>query len=139
MRVKYIGNHIKQDSIEGCNLVWEPGQVRDVTSTLAAHLLPFTDTWVSDEPDAKKEQPDPQWLQKTEAGVKEEPIDFLEKDKRPDEPTPVVNFHAMNKEQMMKFADDNMTEKMDKRWKEDKMREQITHAWARQHAEQQGR
>lgn len=139
MLVKYIGNHIKQDSIQGCGLVWEPGQVRDVTSTLAAHLLPYTDTWVSDEPDAENEQPDPQWLQKTEAGVKEEPIDFVEEDKRPDEPTPIIDFHAMNKEQMMKFADDHMTEKMDKRWKEDKMREQITHAWARQHEEQQGK
>lgn len=138
MKIKYIGDHIKQDSIPGAGLVWEPGQVRDVTSTLAAHLLQYPDTWVADESEAKDEQPDPQWLLKTEAGVKEEPIDFLEEDKRPDEPVPVVNFHDMNKEQMMRFADDHMTEKMDKRWKEDKMREQITHAWARQHAEKQG-
>lgn len=139
MKIKYIGDHIKQDSIPGAGLVWEPGQVRDVTSTLAAHYLPYTDTWVSDEPDAKNEQPDPQWLQKTEAGVKEEPIGFLEKDKRPDEPVPVVDFHAMSKEQMMKFADERMTVKMDKRWSADKMREQITHAWADQHMQEQGK
>jgi hypothetical protein len=139
MQVKYIGNHIKQDSIEGCKLVWEPGQVRDVTSTLASHLLQYTDTWVSADGDAKPEGPDPQWLQKTEAGVKEEPIGFLEKDKRPDEPVPVVNFHSMSRDEMLKFADDHLTVKMDKRWTKEKLREQITHAWAEQHMDQKTR
>ena len=138
MKIRYIGDHIKQDSIEGAGLVWEPGQVRDVTSTLAAHYLAYTDTWAKAKEEGDK-QPDPQWLQKTEAGVKEEPIDFLEKDKRQDEPVPVVDFHGMNKDQMMKFADERMTVKMDKRWSADKMREQITHAWAEQHMEQQGK
>jgi hypothetical protein len=139
MQVKYIGDHVKQDSIEGCNLVWEPGQVRDVTSTLAAHLLQFTDTWESADGDAKPEQPDPQWLLKTEAGVKEEPIDFLEKDRRPDEPTPVVNFHDMDLKQLRKFAQDHMTTQPDKRWNLEKTREQMIHEWAKQHEHLQGK
>ena len=139
MQVKYIGNHIKQDSIEGCNLVWEPGQVRDVTSTLASHLLQYTDTWVAADGDAKPEGPDPQWLQKTEAGVKEEPIDFKEEKKRPDEPVPVVNFHAMNKEALMKFSEQHPELKVDKRWSEQKMREYVTHAWSAKHMDLQGK
>lgn len=131
MQIKYIGDHIKQDSITNAGLVWEPGQVRDVTSTLAAHYLAYTDTWVKAEAEGDK-QPDPQWLQKTEAGVKEEPIDFLEKDKKQDEPVPVVNFHAMNKEQLEKFAEDNQLGKMNKRWGEQTMREHITRMWTEQ-------
>src|SRR5687768_15349982 len=139
MQVKYIGNHIKQDSITGCGLVWEPGQVRDLTSTLASHLLQFPDTWVPADGDAKPEGPDPQWLQKTEAGVKEEPIDFLEKDKRPDEPVPMINFHAMDKDALLKFSEEHPDLKVDKRWNVQKMREHITHMWSAKHMEEQGK
>lgn len=124
MQVKYIGDHVKKDSIPGVGLVWEPGQQREVTSTVAAHLLAYTDTWIKgDEEDSK--QVDPQWLQKTEAGVKEEPIDFMEKDKRADEPVPVVNFHAMDKAALKKYAKDQWNESFDGRMSESVIRERV--------------
>lgn len=132
MQVKYIGDHIKTDSIDGVGLRWEPGQQRDVTSTVAAHLLAYKDTWVKGDEESDKTVPLSQDVSRVEAGDKPEPIDFLEKDKRPDEPVPVVNFHAMNKEQLEKFAEDNQLGKMNKRWGEQTVREHITRMWTEQ-------
>jgi len=136
MQVKYIGPNAKIDSIPGVGLNWEPGQQRDVTSTVAAHLLFYSDTWVKGDEESNKTVPESQDKSRVEAGDKEEPIDFLEEDKRPDEPVPVVNFHAMNKDGLMKFAEDHLTEKMDKRWKEDVLRERVTRSWAKQHMDE---
>lgn len=113
MQVKYIGNHVKVDSIPGVGLSWEPGQERDVTSTVAAHLLAYPDTWIKGD-----EGSDP-------SGDKTEPIDFHEKDKRPEEPVAVVNFHAMNKKDLIKYAEDNWHERFDKRTSESVIRERV--------------
>lgn len=124
MQVKYIGNHVKKDSIPGVGLVWEPGQQREVTSTVASHLLAYTDTWIKGDQEDDK-QVDPQWLQKTEAGVKEEPIDFMEKDKHPEEPIAVVDFHSMNVAALKKYAKDQWNENFDGRLSESTIRERV--------------
>lgn len=124
MQVKYIGDHVKTDSITGVGLRWEPGQQRDVTSTVAAHLLAYPDTWVKGDEESDKSVKD-QDATKVEAGDKPEPIDFLEEDKRPDEPIAVVNFHDMNKDALVKFAHDQWNEKFDKRMSEDVIRERV--------------
>lgn len=124
MQVKYIGNHTKKDSIHGVGLVWEPGQVREVTSTVAAHLLQYTDTWIKG-PEETDKQVDPQWLQKVEAGVKEEPVDFMDDKKRPEEPIAVVDFHGMNEQALRQYAETHWNEKFDKRLGERTIRERV--------------
>lgn len=124
MQVKYIGDHVKTDSIDGVGLRWEPGQTREVTSTVAAHLLAYTDTWVKGD-DAAETQ------------YEEDPIGLTEKSKRVEEPMPVVDFHSMDKEALQRFAEDNIPEKMDKRWSESVLRERVIKAWTAKHAEEE--
>lgn len=126
MQVKYIGDHVKTDSITGVGLRWEPGQQRDVTSTVAAHLLAYPDTWVKGDEESDKHISESQKETRVEAGDKPEPIDFLEEDKRAEEPVAVVNFHAMNKDALIKYADDQWNEKFDKRMSENTIRERVT-------------
>lgn len=109
MRVKYIGQNVKTDSITGVGLIWQPGQVRDVTSAVAEHLLAYTDTWT-----------------KTEDGeATDEPVDFRETNKIPDEPLPVVNFHEMDKKALEKYSMEQWNEKFDKRMSVDVIRERV--------------
>jgi hypothetical protein len=126
MRVKYIGKNVKTDSITGVGLIWEPGQVRDVTSTVAEHLLSYTDTWVKAEDEIHKHENEALGPVHVEAGRKEEPVDFMEKDTRTEEPLPVINFHAMDKDALIKFAADKYNEKFDKRQSESVIRERVT-------------
>jgi hypothetical protein len=51
----------------------------------------------------------------------------------------VVNFHAMDKNAMLKFSEQHPELKVDKRWSEQKMREHITHAWSAKHMDLQGK
>jgi hypothetical protein len=139
MKVKYIGTNVKTDSITGVGLVWEPGQVRDVTSTVAEHLLAYSDTWVKDESEIHKHKFEALGPVHAEAGRKEEPVDFLEKEKLPEEPLPVVDFHAMNKEALTDFALKQWNEKFDKRMKEDVIRERIIKKWTAEEMEDKTR
>lgn len=125
MKVKYIGPNTKTDSITGVGLAWEPGQVRDVTSTVAEHLLAYKDTWVKDDSEIHHHENEALGPVHAEAGRKEEPVGFLEKDTRPEEPLPVVNFHAMNKDALIKFAAEQYNEKFDKKQSEDVIRERV--------------
>lgn len=124
MQVKYIGDHVKTDSIPGVGLRWEPGQQREVTSTVAAHLLAYTDTWVKGDEESDKHVGS-QKETRVEAGDKPEPIDFLEKDKRPDEPIAVVNFHDMDGKQLRNYAEAQWNEKFPKHWGDDVVRERV--------------
>lgn len=126
MKVKYIGNHVKTDSITGVGLRWEPGQVRDVTSTVAEHLLPYTDTWVKDESEIHHHENEALGPVHVEAGRKEEPVDFLEKDDKPEEPLAVVNFHAMDKPALEKYAKEQWNETFHKNISESVLRERVT-------------
>ena len=112
MKVKYIGNCVKTDSITGVGLIWEPGQEREVTSTVAEHLLSYTDTWVKAKDATHNEAPD-------------EPVDVREKEKLPEEPLPVVDFHGMNKAALTTYAMEKWNEKFDKRMSETAIRERV--------------
>lgn len=136
MHVKYIGDHVKIDSIPGVGLRWEPGQQREVTSTVAAHLLAYTDTWVKGDEEDDKAVSTSQKETRVEAGDKPEPIGFMEEDKRPEEPVAVVNFHAMNKNELVRFAEEQWNEKFDKRMSESVIRERVI---KRHQADQEGR
>ena len=125
MKVKYIGKNVKTDSITGVGLVWEPGQERDVTSTVAEHLLAYTDTWVKAENEIHKHDNEALAPTRVEAGRKEEPVGFLEKGKLPEEPLPVVDFHGMNKDALMTYAKEKWNEKFDKRQSETAIRERV--------------
>lgn len=139
MQVKYIGNHVKTDSIPGVGLRWEPGQQRDVTSTVAAHLLAYTDTWVKGDEESDRHVSESQDETRVEAGDKPEPIGFLEEDKRPDEPIAVVNFHAMNKDQLVKYAEDHWHERFDRRQSENVIRERIIKRHTKEQMDEAGR
>lgn len=124
-RVKYIGTNVKTDSITGVGLEWQPGQVRDVTATVAEHLLSYSDTWVR--ADGKADTPEEA---RKEHAVKkpqdkEEPIGYLEKDKHVEEPLPVVDFHGMNKDALQKYAREKWNLTLDKKWSESYTREQV--------------
>jgi hypothetical protein len=126
MKVKYIGNHVKTDSITGVGLSWEPGQVRDVTSTVAEHLLAYKDTWVKAEDEIHHHENEALGPVHAEAGRKEDPVDFLEKDDKPEEPLAVVNFHAMDKPALEKYAKEQWNETFHKNISESVLRERVT-------------
>jgi hypothetical protein len=98
-QVQYIGTCNKQDSIRGVGLRWHPGQTRNVSPELAERLLCYPDTWVKDE----------------SAPVDGEPIGLIADEKPIEEPLPVVDFHAMTKDQIVEYADKNYGERLDKR------------------------
>lgn len=125
MKVKYIGPNVKTDSIVGVGLRWEPGQERDVTSTVAEHLLAYSDTWIKAEGEIHKHSNEALGPTHAEAGRKEEMVDFKEPDPRADEPLPVVNFHAMDKDALIKYASEQWNEKFDKRQSTDVIRERV--------------
>jgi hypothetical protein len=117
-RVRYIGNNVKTDSIAGVGLQWAPGQVRDVTATVAAHLLSYTDTWV---PESEPEGTPAEALKEHA----EEPIGFREEEKRAEEPLAVVDFHSMTKDAMQKYAKQHWNMTLDKKMSESHTRETI--------------
>ncbi len=105
MRIKYIGNCVKTDSITGVGLQWEPGQEREVTGTVGAHLLQFPDTWR----EVKTQKDDDE---KEEA---QEAIGIMETDTPKEEPLEMIDFHGMTKDQLIEFSMDRWGEKIDKR------------------------
>ena len=123
MRVRYIPNYRKVDSIAGVGLIWEPGQEREVTPELAERLLVYKDTWEVVEPslnnkdaeDKDKDEPIAEWG---------EPID-LKPQKVEEEPLEIINFHDMSKQEMLEFAETRWNEKFDKRLSEKNLRERI--------------
>jgi hypothetical protein len=112
-QVKYIGTCVKTDSISGAGLRWEPGQARQVTAELAERLLAFLDTWA-----AEKEQP---------AGRRgrDEPIGLAREEKPTEEPLPVIDFHAMDKNALVNFAEIKYGERLDRRQNEESIRHRV--------------
>ncbi len=126
MKVKYIANHVKTDSFPGVGLVWEPGQEREVTSTVAEHLLKYPDTWVKAEDEINQHVNEGLGPVSVEAGKNPEPVGFIEKDKIAEEPLPVVNFHAMDRAALEKYAFDNFKQKFSKKTDDATVRERVT-------------
>ena len=121
-QVKYIGTCIKTDSIKGIGLKWKPGQIRTVTAEVAERLLPYSDTWVTEQL-AKDEK----------AKEAEDPIGLAQEEKPAEEPLPVVDFHAMDKKAMIEYAERNYNERLDKRQSEDAIRHRLIDLFASHH------
>jgi hypothetical protein len=109
-QVKYIGANVKTDSINGIGLRWEPGQVRNVTAEVAERLLAYTDTWVREQ---------------NEKAIDVEPVGLAEAEKPIEEPLPVIDFHAMDKNALVEFAEDKYNERLDKRLSEETIRHKV--------------
>jgi hypothetical protein len=107
MQIQYIGKCSKQDSIRGVGLHWEPGQVRNVSLGVAERLLAFKDTWV---------------LVGESTG---EEIGLITEEKPAEEPLPVIDFHAMDKASLVKFAEREYNERIDKRLSEESIRHKV--------------
>ena len=119
-QVKYIGTCIKTDSINGVGLRWEPGQTRNVTAEIAERLLTFSDTWTQEEQASQDHKAD-------------EPIGLAQEEKPVEEPLPVVDFHAMDKQAMVEYAERNYNERLDKRQNEDVIRHKLIDLFAMHH------
>lgn len=120
-QVKYIGTCIKTDSINGVGLRWEPGQVRNVTAEIAERLRTFSDTWTQEEEQA------------SQGHKADEPIGLAQEEKPVEEPLPVVDFHAMDKQAMVEYAERNYNERLDKRQNEDVIRHKLIDLFAMHH------
>lgn len=120
-QVKYIGTCIKTDSINGVGLRWEPGQARNVTAEIAERLLAFSDTWTQEEEQA------------SQGHKADEPIGLAQEEKPVEEPLPVVDFHAMDKQAMVEYAERNYNERLDKRQNEDVIRHKLIDLFAMHH------
>lgn len=120
--VKYIGTCDKTDSLPGIGLHWTPGQVRAVTGTVAATLLQHQDTWENAGGDDKSDET-------ASIGLKDA-------GKPTETPLPVVDFHNMNKQDMIAFARDKMGVKIDKSLSEANVRHKVIDAFANHHLEQ---
>jgi hypothetical protein len=123
-QVKYIGTCIKTDSINGVGLRWEPGQARNVTAEIAERLLTFSDTWTQEEEQASQDH------------KADEPIGLAQEEKPVEEPLPVVDFHAMDKQAMVEYAERNYNERLDKRQNEDVIRHKLIDLFAMHHLAQ---
>ena len=123
MKIEYIGDHQKIDSIPGVGLMWEPGQRREVSAAVAERLLVYRDTWIRvadfDEPVDISEQ-----------------IDLAKPEKPAEEPLPVIDFHGMTKDEMVEFASREWNEKLDKRQSAANLRQNLIALFGKHQATQ---
>jgi len=110
MLIKYLLNYPKTDSITGVGLLWEPGQTRNVSPEVAEKLAVYTDTWAK--------TPDEEAVSTESVGLKPE-------EKPVEEPLPVIDFHGMNKQALLEFAETNYNERLDKRQSEETIRHKV--------------
>ena len=129
-QVKYIANGVKIDSIVGVGLHWEPGQVRNVTAEVAQRLTAFTDTWVL-ALSTKTAEKGANMRQVSDSKGEEDADDSdneigLTTDTEPtEEPLPVIDFHAMDKDALIEFASTKYNEKLDKRQSAETLRHKV--------------
>lgn len=124
MHIKYLLDYRKQDSFNGLGLWWEPGQTRNVSPEVAEKLLSHPDTWA--EPEDAAVSPE----------IAEEVT--LKQDEKPvEEPLPVIDFHGMNKEALIEFAETKYNVKLSKRLGEGTIRHKVIALFG-QHEMEQG-
>lgn len=112
MFVKYKLDYRKQDSIGGIGLVWQPGQVRNVSQEAAAKLLAYSDTWEQAEYSTVEAENAPE-------------VGLTQEEKPAEEPLPVIDFLAMDKKALVEFAQTKYNEKLDKRQTEETIRHRV--------------
>lgn len=120
-QVKYIGMTAKTDSIDGIGLHWEPAQTRSVTAKVAERLLVHPDTWVSAE---------------DQAVASAEPVDLAPPVKEAEEPLPAVDFHAMDREAMIGYAERHYGERLDRRLSDENIRHKLISLFTQREMEQ---
>lgn len=112
MLIKYLPDYRKLDSIHGVGLWWEPGQVRNVSPEMAERLCAHSDTW------AKAEE--------APVGAENAQEIPLKQDEKPvEEPIPVIDFHAMDKNALIEFAETKYNERISKRLGENTIRHKV--------------
>lgn len=127
-RVKYIAKGARLDSVRGVGLMWEPGQVRNVTDDVAERLLPFADMWErveSKKEPVQKELANDEGEKEPAQDEQEGEIGLSQEEKPAEEPLPVIDFHAMDKAAMINFAETHYNERFDKRQNEEAIRHKL--------------
>lgn len=124
MLIKYKLNYRKQDSFNGLGLWWEPGQVRNVSPEIAGKLLAYSDTWAEAEGGAT-------------APVDVEEVGLKQDGKPVEEPLPVIDFHGMNKDALVDFAQTKYNVKISKRFAEETIRHKVIALFGEHEARQE--
>ena len=120
-QVKYIGTTPKTDSIDGIGLPWEPGQARSVSAEVAERLSAYPDTWTT---------------VASPAPASSEPIHLAPPVKEVEEPLPVIDFHAMDKDAMIDYAERHYGERLDRRLSKENIRHRLIGLFTRREMEQ---
>lgn len=120
-QVQYIGGIAKTDSIEGIGLHWEPGQARSVSAEVAERLLAYPDTWT---------------MVASPALASSEPIHLAPPVKEVEEPLPVIDFHAMDKDAMIDYAEHRYGERLDRRLSKENIRHRLIGLFTQREMEQ---
>ena len=120
-QVQYIGITTKTDSIDGINLHWQPGQTRSVSAEVAERLLAYPDTW--------KLAPGP-------ALAGPEPVHLAPPVREAEEPLPAVDFHAMDKDAMIRYAEQHYGERLSRRLSEKNIRHRLIGLFTQREMEQ---
>lgn len=144
-RIKYIAKGTRLDSVRGVGLMWEPGQVRNVTDDVAERLLPFADMWerveskkpiqaepsqeelTPKDPDPAKEEGEKEPAQDEQEGE----IGLSQEEKPTEEPLPVIDFHGMDKAALLNFVETKYNERLDKRQSEETIRQKAIAIFSR--------
>lgn len=120
-QVKYIGTTSKTDSIDGIGLYWEPGQTRSVSAEVAERLLAYPDAWT------RVASPAP---------ASSEPVHLARPVKEAEEPLPAIDFHAMDKEAMIDYAERHYGERLGRRLSEGNIRHRLIGLFTQREMEQ---
>ena len=113
--LKYIAATVKTDSIHGVGLNWQPGQVRNVTAEVAERLLVFADTWQI----------------AAETYGSNERIGLAEQPQSVEEPLPVIDFHAMDKNALIEYAERHYNARLGRRQSEETVRHKVIALFSR--------
>ena len=116
MLIKYKLDYPKQD--RHSKLTWQPGDVKNVTAQLGEVLLRYADVW-----------------EKSEGEATTEAVGLPEIPKPTEEPLPVVDFHGMNKDALIKYAEKEHGERIDKRLAETTVRHKVIALFSKKQAE----
>jgi hypothetical protein len=128
MQIRYKLNQPKQD--RHSKLLWQPGDVKNVSAQLGEILLRHPDVWeLADIPASSvDERVDTPTANAEEIGLPEQP-------KPTEEPLPVIDFHGMDKGALIDFAEKQYNERLDKRLAETSIRHKVIALFGKHQAE----
>jgi hypothetical protein len=129
MQIRYKLNHPKQD--RHTKLVWQPGDVKNVTAQVGEVLLRHPDVWEKWERGEKGEKGE---RAAGDAPATEE-IGLPEQLQPTEEPLPVIDFRGMDKATLIDFAEKNYNERLDKRLPETTIRHKVIALFGKHQAE----